>query len=63
MYFIHTMEQQILSGYVDERFLWGYGDPVGQYNVTVIADDGINKVSRQYDTTYKGYHSFYVLND
>jgi len=50
-------------GYFDERFAWKYGDPVGQYNVTVIADDGIKKISKQYETAYRGYHGYYVLDD
>jgi len=47
-------------GYFNERFAWKYGDPVGQYNVTVIADDGIEKISRQYETSYRGYDPYYV---
>jgi hypothetical protein len=50
-------------GYVDERFPWQYGDPVGQYNVTVIADDGVNKITRQFETDYKGYHPYYSSDD
>jgi len=50
-------------GYFNERFQWQYGDPVGQYNVTVIADDGINKITKQYDTSYKGYHPYYSSSD
>jgi len=47
-------------GYFNERFAWKYGDPVGQYNVTVIADDGAKKISRQYETAYRGYDPYYV---
>ena len=50
-------------GYFDERFQWKYADPIGQYNVTVIADDGINKIAKQYDTSYKGYHPYYTSSD
>jgi len=50
-------------GYFNERFQWKYGDPIGQYNVTVIADDGINKITKQYDTAYKGYHPYYSSSD
>jgi len=47
-------------GYFDENYFWAYGDPVGQYNVTVIADDGISKITKLYDTSYKGWHPFYT---
>ncbi len=50
-------------GYFDERFQWPYASPIGQYNVTVIADDGINKIAKQYDTSYKGYHPYYTSSD
>jgi len=50
-------------GYFNERFDWQYSDPVGQYNVTVIADDGIKKISKQYETEYRGYNPYYVADD
>ncbi len=50
-------------GYVDERFQWQFADPVGKYNVTVIAEDGITKVSKQFETNYKGYHPYYSSSD
>ena len=50
-------------GYVNERFQWQYGDPVGKYNVTVVVDDGVSKVSKQFETDYKGYHPYYSASD
>lgn len=50
-------------GYVDKRFQWQYADPVGKYNVTVIANDGVSKISKQFETDYKGYHPYYSSSD
>ena len=47
------------QGIFDGSHTWKYEDPLGQYNVTVIADNGKVKTVQQFETDYNGYHPYY----
>ena len=50
-----TNTQGIFSG----SYFWQYSDAIGTYTVKVTADDGTNKVTKEFTTSYNGYHPFY----
>jgi len=47
------------QGIFDGAHTWKYEDTLGDYNVTVVADNGKVKTIQQFETEYNGYHPYY----
>ena len=50
-----TNTQGIFSG----SYYWQYSDAIGTYTVKITADDGTSNVTKEFTTSYNGYHPFY----